>query len=87
MRQLVASGNLRPACDLRVQLGYGVCSEGIPQADRFWLDAAPAIAALRLGAKEHPMASMCCGMAEQRHHHTDPEQRAAVQELNRLFFG
>ena len=88
MRQQVASGDLRSAWDRRVQLGYGVPSNGIPQADRFWLDAAPALAALRLGElKDHPMVPMCCGMAEQGHDHRDPQQREAVEEINKLFFG
>ena len=79
MRQQVASGDLRLAWDRRVQLGYGVPSEGIPQADRFWLNAAPAIAALRMGLKDHPMVPMCSGMAEREHDRDDPQQRAAVE--------
>jgi hypothetical protein len=90
IRHQVASGDvgdLRAAWDRRVELGYGVPSEGVPQADRFWLDAAPAIAGLRLGLKDHPMVKMCCGMAEYEQNHEDPEQRAAVEEFKRLFFG
>jgi hypothetical protein len=87
MRQQVAAGELRPAWERRVQLGYGVPSDGVPQADRFWIDAAPAIAALRLGFKDHPMVPMCCGMAESEHDRNDPEQRAAVEQFNRLYHG
>lgn len=90
IRHQVASGDLgdlRVAWDRRVELGYGVPSEGVPQPDRFWLDAAPAIAGLRLGLKDHPMVKMCCGTAEYEQDHEDPEQRAAVEEFKRLFFG
>ena len=87
MRQQVAAGDLRSAWDRRVQLGYGVPSDGVSQPDRFWLDAAPAIAALRLGLKDHPMVAMCCGMADSNQDRGDPEQRAAVAEFTRLFHG
>jgi hypothetical protein len=87
MRQQVAAGDLRSAWDRRVQLGYGVSPDGISQPDRFWLDAAPAIAALRLGLKDHPMVAMCCGMADSNQDRGDPEQRAAVAEFTRLFHG
>ena len=87
IRQRVAQGQLEPAWARRVQLGYGVPSDGVPQADRFWLDAAPAIAGLRLGQKDHPMIPMCCGMAETNHDPNDPEQRAAVAEFTKLFHG
>ena len=87
MRKQVAAGDLRSAWDRRVQLGYGVSSDGISQPDRFWLDAAPVIAALRLGLKAHPMVAMCCGMAESNQDRGDPEQRAAVAEFTRLFHG
>lgn len=80
-------GDLRVAWNRRVELGYGVPSEGVPQPDRFWLDAAPAIAGLRLGLKDHPMVKMCCGMAEYEQDYEDPEQRAAVEEFKKLFFG
>lgn len=87
MRQQVDTGDLRSAWDRRCQLGFSVKFNGVPQADRFWFEAAPAIAALRLGLKDHPMVPACCGMAEQLQDRSDPEQRAAVEEINKLFFG
>ena len=87
IRQQFSSGHLRTVWDRRAQLGYGIASEGVPQPDRFWLDAIPAIAALRLGLKEHPMVAMCCGVAEAGQDRDDPEQRAAVEEFKRLYFG
>lgn len=87
LRALVASGQLQAAWDARVALGYGVPSDGVPQADRFWIDADPAIAALRLGLKEHPMVAMCCGMAEQNADIRDPAQAQAVELFNQLYHG
>jgi hypothetical protein len=86
LRQLSALGRGQESWERRVHLGYGVPSDGVPQADRFWLDAAPAISALELGWKDHPMVAMCCGVAESSHDRTDPVQVAAVSEFNRLFF-
>jgi len=87
MRQQIAAGDLRSVWDRRLQLGYNVSFDGVPQVDRFWFEAAPAISALRLGLKDHPMAPACCGMAEQEQDRSDPEQRAAVEEINKRFFG
>jgi len=87
IRDLIAHGQLREAWDRRLQLGYGVSREGVPQSDWFWLNADPAIAALKLGFKDHPAVAMCCGVAEEARDRSDPEQVAAVAEFNRLFFG
>jgi hypothetical protein len=87
MHQQVTTGDLRSAWDRRLQLGYSVRFDGVPQADRFWFEAAPAIAALQLGLKDHPMVAACCGMAEQEQDRSDPEQSAAVEKIRKLFFG
>jgi hypothetical protein len=87
VRQMIADGRHQEAWARRVQLGYGVPSDGVPQADRFWIDAAPATAALQLGWKDHPMVTMCCGMAESNLDPRDPEQQAAVAKFNRLYHG
>lgn|GEM_PF-7019597 len=87
IRSLVAAGSLQEAWDRRVELGYGVPSEGVPQADRFWIDADPAIAALKLGYKDHPMVAMCCGVAESNADVRDPAQAEAVELFNRLYHG
>jgi hypothetical protein len=87
IRHQVNAGDLRSAWSRRVELGYGIPADGMPRADRFWLDAAPAIAALRLGLRAHPMVAMCCGMAESNQDPSDPEQRAAVAEFTKLFHG
>lgn len=86
LRERYRQGNYQFVWDRRVQLGYGVPEEGVASRDYFWLNAAPALAALKLGLKEHPMVSMCCGVAEQHADRSDPEQNAAVQDFNRLFF-
>lgn len=66
------AGDLRSAWDRRLQLGYSVSFDGVPQADRFWFEAAPTIAALRLRLKGYPMVAVCCGMAER-----EQDQRGA----------
>jgi hypothetical protein len=86
MRSQVAAGQLQSVWGRRLELGSGVSAQGVPQSDWFWLNAAPALAALRLGLKDHPMVAMCCGVAEQARNRDDAEQSAAVAEFNRLFF-
>lgn len=86
-REQLARGDYEALWQRRLELGYGVPEEDVPQPDRFWLDAAAAIAALRLGQKDHPMVAMCCGVAETNADRSDPEQAEAVQLFNALFFG
>ncbi len=86
MRNQLAAGQLQSVWGRRLELGTGVSPQGVPLPDWFWLNAAPAIAALRLGLKDHPMVAMCCGVAEQARNRDDAEQSAAVAEFNRLFF-
>jgi hypothetical protein len=66
----------------RVELGFGVPLDGVPQADRFWLNAAPAIAALRLGFKDHPMVAMCRGVADQDEDYSDLSSADAAVSVN-----
>lgn len=87
MRQHFATDQLQSVWARRLELGFGVSSDGVEQLDHFWLNAAPAIAALRLGLKDHPMVAMCCGVAEQSRKEGDAEQTEALEEINRLFFG
>jgi hypothetical protein len=87
LRALVASGRLQEAWDRRVVLGYGVPDDGVSQVDRFWINADPAIAALKLGHKAHPMVAMCCGVAESDVDRSDPEQVHAVELFTHLYHG
>lgn len=86
-REQLARGEYEALWQRRVQLGYGVPDENVPQAERFWLDAAAAIAALYSGQKDHPMVAMCCGVAERKVNRAGPEQVDAVGLFNRLYFG
>jgi hypothetical protein len=86
IRARIEAGDLQGGWDRRVVLGYGLPLTDIPQVDQFWIDAAPAIAALKLGLKDHPMVAMCCGLAEQNADLGDPEQASAVAEFHRLYF-
>ncbi len=85
IRSQYVSGDFASAWVRRVQLGYGVPTDG-EQQDAFWLNAAAALAALKSGMRDHPMVAMCCGVAEQYVNYADPEQAAAASELNRLFY-
>lgn len=87
IRQQFASGQLRAVWERRLQLGNGVSFDGVADEDAFWLNAAPAIAALRLGLKDHIFVPMCCGLAEQYHDSRNADQSAAVKELKERFFG
>jgi hypothetical protein len=86
IREMFASGNFEGAWNRRLQLGY-VILDGVPQVEGFWLDAAPAIAALQLEMKDHPMVAMCCGMAESNCDHDDPAQLSAVEIITKLYHG
>jgi hypothetical protein len=86
LREHYDRGNYGPVWARRVELGYGVPTEGVAQSDAFWLNAAPALAALKTGMKEHPMVAMCCGVAESEVDRDDPAQVAAVDEFNHLYF-
>ena len=87
LQQEYRAGRYDAAFRRRVELGYGVRSENVPQADWFWFNAAPALSALKSGMREHPVTAMCCGVAEQSMDSSDPAQVAAVDEFNRLYHG
>jgi hypothetical protein len=87
IRQQFESGQLPAAWERRLQLGNGVPYDGVADADAFWLNAAPAIAALRLGLKDHVFVPMCCGLAERYHDSRDADQSAAVREFQGRYFG
>jgi len=85
MRQTLETGHPLEVWNHRRSIGYGVAREGVSQGAWFWFNAAPALAALRTGQRDHPFAAMCCGMAENALDTSDPEQEAAVFEIWRLF--
>ena len=84
-RSQYRAGNYAAIWERRVQLGYGVESDGVPQEDLFYLNALPALAALHLGYRDHPMVAMCAGMAESGMDRTDPNQAAAIAEIRKLY--
>jgi hypothetical protein len=87
IRQQFESGQLDALWERRLQLGNGVSYDGVADVDAFWLNAAPAIAALRLGVKDHVFVPMCCGLAERYHDIGDASQSAAVREFQVRYFG
>ena len=86
-RQRFAAGDYEQVWQRRVALGYDCPSDQVPQPDRFWLNADAAIAALRLGHKDHPFTATCCGLAESEVDRSAADQVAAVAEFKRLYFG
>lgn len=79
-------GMLRAVWERRLALGSISLNE-ISRDAAFWINAIPAIAALRLGLADHPQVASFCGLAEEYQDRSDPEQAAAVAEFNRLYFG
>ena len=87
MRDAYDRGMLRAVWERRLALGHDINLDQLPRSTAFWLNATPAIAALRLGLKDHPAVAMFCGRAEDFEDRSVPEQAAAVAEFNRLYFG
>ena len=88
LRQGLANGEYRKVWQRRIELGYGVPTEGVPQHDYFWLNAAPALAGLALGdeSRAHPFLATCCGLAEQAVDTADAEQVDTARKINDAFF-
>lgn len=86
IRRQFASGQLHAAWQRRLQLGSGVVYDGVADEDALWMNAAPPIAALRLGFKDHIFVPMCCGLVEQYHDSRDAGQSASVEEFKDRFF-
>lgn len=80
-------GNLREVWARRLDLGYSLSLDQIENPESFWINACPALAALKLGLKDHPLVATCCGMAEQNIDWADHDQVAAKDQFNALFFG
>ena len=82
-----AAGRLQEVWERRLQHGYGAGQDDAPQATWFWFNALPALAALRLGKRDHPFVATCCGLAGDAVDRSDPDQAAAQREYEHLYFG
>jgi hypothetical protein len=74
----------------RLELGLGLSGENVEMETWFWVNALPALAALRLGAKDHPLVATSAGYADQACRHLpDPDDQiqGAMSEINERFFG
>jgi hypothetical protein len=58
-----------------------------PQPAWFWFNQFPALAALRLGRRQHPFVATCAGLADEAVDRSQADQVAAVKECEHLFFG
>lgn len=80
----------------RLSLGVGFSQGAIPDKTWFWLNAYPALAAMRanlrwddpLGSEAfHPLVATCAGWADQVHPGLGPREKAANAEIAQRFFG
>lgn len=70
----------------RSSYGYSLDRDSLHGDDRFWIDALPALAALRLGEREHPLVAGYAGFAEESQDHHNEKHRAVVREINERYF-
>lgn len=73
--------------DHRLALGLGFGRAEASDRTWFWLNAYPALSALKVHGRGHPLIATCAGYADQVHRNLGPEERAANDEISRLFFG
>ena len=86
MRREFEAGRYQAVWEHRLRLGYEFGQEGIGDRDWFWLNAHPALAALRIGVK-HPFVATCAGYADQVHRGLGEEAARANAEISERFFG
>jgi hypothetical protein len=73
----------------RVELGYSLIQNGAPSEIWFWVNALPALAALREGERHHPLVATAAGYADEAQRNlTDPNDsiKSAMAEINERFF-
>lgn len=72
-----AKPNYQAVWERRCAFGLGLEENKCTQEQWFWLNALPALAAIALGAKEHPMVSTFAGLADAGCDPDDPDQVTA----------
>lgn len=90
MADETAQGNYARVWHHRFELGLGFEQGAASDRDWFWVNAYPALAALRLEADpsaRHPLVSTCAGYADQVHRSLGDAERAANAEIAQRFFG
>lgn len=90
MADRFATGDYEAVWHRRLELGLGLSGDEVDTDTWFWLNAHSALAALRLGARDHPLVSTAAGFADQAYRQlsvqTD-QAREAMAEINERFFG
>lgn len=71
----------------RLRLGVGFAQGQMTDRTWFWLNAYPALSALRTEGRGHPLISTCAGWSDQVHRGLGPEEKLANDEIAKLFFG
>lgn len=85
-----AAGDYEATWHRRLALGYGLSGDGVETETWFWVNAFPALSALRLGEKDHPFVATSAGFADEAYRklseQSSPVQKA-MSEINDRFFG
>jgi hypothetical protein len=90
MANRFAAGDYEAVWHRRLELGLGLSGDKVDTEKWFWLNAHSALAALRLGAKDHPLVSTAAGFADQAYwqlSNQNDQVREAMGEINERFFG
>jgi len=87
MREEWRARERRTIWEQRVALGYQLVQGPATQNQWFWINAFPAMAALRIGLKEHPLVATFAGMAENILDPDNEGQQKAVDDIRKRFFG
>ena len=88
MRVEFNDGQYRNVWQHRLELGYEFVQGDMGDLTWFWLNAYPALAALRQIPKiEHVFVSTCAGYADLVYRGLGPEEAKANKEIAQRFFG
>ena len=97
MRRAFNAGNYAPVWEHRLRLGYEFGQHDIGDREWFWLNAYPALAALRARVRadsaspapgqHHPFVATCAGYADDVHRGLGEEEARANAEISQRFFG
>jgi len=74
----------------RVALGYSLAQNDASVETWFWVNALPALAALRTGEPHHPLVASAAGFADEAQRNMreqDDAVQGAMAEINKRFFG
>jgi hypothetical protein len=90
MQQRFDGGDYAAVWERRVALGYSLSQNEAPAETWYWVNALPALAALRLGNRDHPFVATAAGYADQVFWSVaerDASMEATNAEIQQRFFG